>query len=90
MHANTLKGCVSAKGIYFWTQMKARPGVASNCNDATPPRPPPTDLPPQDLGTPLMYSHRELPFAGGEQINCYKILPKSRIRNPTAVVCVCV
>jgi len=37
-----------------------------------------------------MYSHRELPFAGGEQINCYKILPKSRIRNPTAVVCVCV
>lgn len=62
-----------------------------NCNEADKlppppqPRPPPTHTHPHTHASPRF----GLQIARAEQINCYKILPKSRIQKANSVQCMC-
>lgn len=62
-----------------------------NCNEADKlppppePRPPPTHTPAHTHALPRF----GLQIARAEQINCYKILPKSRIQKANSVHCMC-
>lgn len=62
-----------------------------NCNEADKlppppePRPPPTHTPAHTHALPRF----GLQIARAEQINCYKILPKSRIQKANSVQCMC-